>query len=458
MLQHRPETVPVGQYDVSAYFSEEQWKPLHEWQKELYKNVMNEIHQALVSLGPLIATTVFSLITHESKDLCPVVHQDCERKNLDDHSRGAITAKSVPSSAIKGEENQYVKKSCSTDRSRSNAFSSTGNCTPSPDTSVRIEKSKKLHIGDPVEPMRIPELINASSSEAYPAIPPDVLHQFQEEQDLHSRDWPGSDRAKNSHCPSKGHEFVSFIIKEEEEVCFLDQWDLKNRQSSNLPRTQEEGLNRQRKEGESVETTPVNNVPLRQTNMTALQTSEKETNPRIQPWSSDYWEMDMEKVADIEMGSSNPTHTNVHHVALKERASGPFNEFQTNLKSVSFHQNPMQTQRAYVCTQCGKSFNLRGELVRHMRTHNKIRPYACTECKKSFLKKGDFTRHWRTHTGEKPYACSDCQKRFNLKGNLEQHRILIHSGVRPYQCTQCNKSFTRQSHLLKHIEIHSLVP
>ncbi|XP_069489975.1 zinc finger protein 566-like isoform X7 [Ambystoma mexicanum] len=342
MLQHRPETVPVGQYDVSAYFSEEQWKPLHEWQKELYKNVMNEIHQALVSLGPLIATTVFSLITHESKDLCPVVHQDCERKNLDDHSRG--------------------------------------------------------------------------------------------------------------------HEFVSFIIKEEEEVCFLDQWDLKNRQSSNLPRTQEEGLNRQRKEGESVETTPVNNVPLRQTNMTALQTSEKETNPRIQPWSSDYWEMDMEKVADIEMGSSNPTHTNVHHVALKERASGPFNEFQTNLKSVSFHQNPMQTQRAYVCTQCGKSFNLRGELVRHMRTHNKIRPYACTECKKSFLKKGDFTRHWRTHTGEKPYACSDCQKRFNLKGNLEQHRILIHSGVRPYQCTQCNKSFTRQSHLLKHIEIHSLVP
>ncbi|XP_030053481.1 zinc finger protein 560 isoform X3 [Microcaecilia unicolor] len=37
--------------DVAAYFSEEEWAALEEWQKELYRSVMKEIHAALLSLG-----------------------------------------------------------------------------------------------------------------------------------------------------------------------------------------------------------------------------------------------------------------------------------------------------------------------------------------------------------------------------------------------------------------------
>ncbi|KAJ1161147.1 hypothetical protein NDU88_001634 [Pleurodeles waltl] len=60
---------PVAFCDVAAHFSEEEWELLHEWQKELYRNVMKEIHQALISLGPLIATSVFSLRPKEKNEL-----------------------------------------------------------------------------------------------------------------------------------------------------------------------------------------------------------------------------------------------------------------------------------------------------------------------------------------------------------------------------------------------------
>ncbi|XP_069460819.1 uncharacterized protein [Ambystoma mexicanum] len=41
--------------DVAAYFYEEEWDLLEVWQKQLYKNVMKEIHKALISMGYKIA-------------------------------------------------------------------------------------------------------------------------------------------------------------------------------------------------------------------------------------------------------------------------------------------------------------------------------------------------------------------------------------------------------------------
>ena len=43
--------VQISIQDAFAWFSKEEWKLLQEWQKELYRNVMKEIHQALISLG-----------------------------------------------------------------------------------------------------------------------------------------------------------------------------------------------------------------------------------------------------------------------------------------------------------------------------------------------------------------------------------------------------------------------
>ncbi|XP_078513687.1 uncharacterized protein LOC144772886 isoform X2 [Lissotriton helveticus] len=79
MSRQQPEEVVFC--DPSPYFSAEEWKLLHEWQKELYRNVMKEIHQALLSLGPLIVTTVTSLRAKEKREMFQTENQASTRSN-----------------------------------------------------------------------------------------------------------------------------------------------------------------------------------------------------------------------------------------------------------------------------------------------------------------------------------------------------------------------------------------
>lgn len=112
--------------------------------------------------------------------------------------------------------------------------------------------------------------------------------------------------------------------------------------------------------------------------------------------------------------------------------------------TASTHQP--KKQRGHKCPNpdCGKIFETKGKLKKHMVVHGE-RSFACMHegCTKSFPDKSKLKRHQLVHTKEKHYQCEICLKRFSLDFNLRTH-IRTHTGLKPYACEYpgCNKRFT----------------
>uniref|UniRef100_A0AAQ4PRW3 C2H2-type domain-containing protein n=1 Tax=Gasterosteus aculeatus aculeatus TaxID=481459 RepID=A0AAQ4PRW3_GASAC len=67
---------------------------------------------------------------------------------------------------------------------------------------------------------------------------------------------------------------------------------------------------------------------------------------------------------------------------------------------------PPRGQTACRRARCGKLF--RSLLTRHDRTHTEERAYSCSECGKSFRSVAELKTHTRYHAGERPFKCGGC--------------------------------------------------
>uniref|UniRef100_A0A8C3FM34 Uncharacterized protein n=1 Tax=Chrysemys picta bellii TaxID=8478 RepID=A0A8C3FM34_CHRPI len=127
---------------------------------------------------------------------------------------------------------------------------------------------------------------------------------------------------------------------------------------------------------------------------------------------------------------------------------------QKSVKETTTQQEILMGKRKNTCSECGKCFTQRSNLVQHERIHTGERPYECSECGKTFTQRSGLFLHWRIHTGERPYKCHECGKSFISSSALSKHQR-IHTGERPYECRECGKSFTHSSALSKHQRIHT---
>ncbi|XP_078515457.1 uncharacterized protein LOC144780830 isoform X2 [Lissotriton helveticus] len=412
MSRRGPEELQAAYLDAAAYFPEEEWKLLQDWQIDLYRSVMKEIHQALISLGPLIATTVWSLRGKAQAEEPRAVNvQESEVKQTF----------TQPPDDIMG------------------------------DSGVRF----KINIEAPQEMNNLQDTDKQEREDGlrteFPLLNGDACLR-KEEQVSMLIDHLAAEIRKDSTNLIPEYKVFSFHIKDEEETGCMDPQNRRRVKRSQVP-SDNESMNRKKKAKEQIncpDVSPPCEGSSWKRNTLGIQSSNKETNPGSQQWAECYPEIQGEKTAEHKhtfFGSQEPL--NFHLEGLNVGRSDQYSD--SELRDSQWpddFQETQQNHRTYVCNE-NTSNHLNEEFTRPMERNSRERLYACTECEKSFFHRSHLITHLRIHSGEKPYFCGFCHKRFNRKDYLDEH-IRIHTGERPYTCMTCQKSFIRKCHLNDH--------
>ncbi|KAM4796280.1 LOW QUALITY PROTEIN: uncharacterized protein WCC33_001433 [Rhinophrynus dorsalis] len=109
--------------------------------------------------------------------------------------------------------------------------------------------------------------------------------------------------------------------------------------------------------------------------------------------------------------------------------------------------------KAHACAECGKIFYNKRTLKAHLRAHLGERSFICNVCGKCFRRHTALLIHERIHTGERPYKCVQCGKTFVQQQHLTTH-LRTHTGEKPFPCDICGNSYRWRSELAKHQKIH----
>ncbi|XP_069093106.1 zinc finger protein 211-like isoform X1 [Pleurodeles waltl] len=391
--------------DVAACFSEEEWRLLYEWQKELYTNVMKEIHQALTLLGPMIATSVFSLRAKGKEQLISCNHQETERKHRTNYSISAET--SHPDVGKKSKE----KKQCLKDLQDVDLRESTTHQTTGLSSVGTGIISKREHEQEDI---------------------------FMDDQDSRS-----DERSIGLHSEHETIEAaVSFELNKEEENHGLGLRCFERRENKRLPAVAQTlpSIDQQRKGSRVNNATSMSSEHGRRCSYKA----DVNSHPRIKE----------EEALNACVGYRSGMTQGSSSVAAKQEHR-PDTKTEYGKSSKDLAHKEMDTElEMYICSQCGNCFSRSLSNSEHLRTSKGERQTICSECQKKFLESTNLHKEQEKYVAGRPYICRECGKNFRKSQSLIIHQR-VHTGEKPYTCSQCGKDFRQLPHLVKHQRLHT---
>ncbi|XP_078532563.1 uncharacterized protein LOC144818737 isoform X2 [Lissotriton helveticus] len=439
MSRQNSETVAVTFFDVAACFSEEEWKLLHEWQKELYHNVMKEIHQVLVSLGPLIATNIFSLKAKEKEDLFTEDHQDPERRQQGDDCANIGHEIPIPiiECSIK-EEMETYPMACVKTKKKQNVHCHSGLSFVAAESEAGFMDERKSStildsdcvLLEPEESTKGDEnILNLNS----------ILHPvasicIKAEDNTGSMDYQDTARNRKECVTNAIDTKLAANSIPQQQLCFWEETSASKQYGRSKSPTLDIIDYHQRNQSESLYASPEYNSSFKR--RPKLPKSKHTLLGKKPPYICTEYLNPLQKT----------------QTAWENYICSLCRSFFTRSRNNITHQQNNNSEQHNICDKC--------EIL--IKTKNKHidgdeRPFKCTECGKNFRKSQTLIIHQRVHTGEKPYPCSKCEKHFRQLAHLVKHQRM-HLGEKPYICNICERRFIDSSHLKRHQKIHTRIP
>ncbi|XP_063297996.1 zinc finger protein 12-like isoform X8 [Pelobates fuscus] len=392
--------VSVTFHDVAACFSAEEWGLLEEWQKELYKNVMRDIHEALQAMGfEIINPDVLFRIKKVKDNYTSICDFD-----------GSISSAACPSEEL--DHLMAIKQEHVADQWRRKGTRPCQVTARSPDILLRIKQGDQSALSD----------FSESSSTLSPSEPVvtsvfSLQMEKEKKKELHPAHRPDSQTAqlqKPFPCKPLKQEEVDYV-KVSVGSSTQDSMVVNPRESDSAMRTtdMEEMWISQASGDRDPHDGPNQEFGQEDMNQNDLPAEDYILNGSLYKWSG--WHNRVGILSPL------PQHTR---------------------------------DRPYQCNECSKTFSDLARFLRHQIGHAGGRPYHCHHCVKTFRQPYELMVHQRVHTGEKPYHCTVCGKKFIKNSILKVHQR-IHTGERPYKCTLCSKTFVQSHHLKTHQKTHT---
>ncbi|XP_029462992.1 oocyte zinc finger protein XlCOF6-like [Rhinatrema bivittatum] len=497
-------------HDVAVYFSEDEWRLLEECQKELYRNVMKEIHGALISLGyTIINSEIYFRIREENGSYFKA--DDLERSRDIKECTTSYPDVSPDLLLRIKEEND----GCYTPQHISEGWD-INNCSRAVEGYSDIPSSDPFSIKqeDEVHPTQYCDLerreLPDSCVASIPTTSPDSLFPIKEEEEISFGEQQVSERGgvvdNPSACPVSSPSML-LMIQQEKESYALDQQDCETKRSFSTLITTADG--------------PFN-------------CNERKMNPEkpvLHETMSEKGEISVFQCSEKEEISNQQQNTNI---SLKNPSGSnlpPYTGFsQEGQKAlVPIVQHKAHEWRQHACTECEKSLSGENQFMQHQGIHtgNNTETYhwefnenpdgnkmlsgrgrentSCSDWRENCMnqcfsekncinstvdttdnsivyeqsasnivhkveeKRNQATEkkslydvcgiylknpvtlklHQRFHSEESSFICTDYGEIVSQKGELLEE-TKTHIGERPYSYTECGKGFCRKGDFMHH--------